>query len=1039
MTASAPQAPLSFAQERLWFVHQLDPAAHTHVVTSTTRVRGPLSVEALQTALSGLASRHDQLRARFDELEDGTPVQRIEADVTPRLALHDLRSAEPDVRAEAAEQLLHAENRTVFDLRLGPPVRALLVRVGAAEHLLAVSAHHIVCDGRSIAIVHRDLAELYAAALDGRPPDLPPLQATYLGLAEKDRARLASQEDRLLAYWREKLGDLASSVSPRSPSGELTAGQVSRTLPLGLSRQVSSVARSLRVSPFMLLLSGLLRALAREGFGEQVPIATAIANRSHPGSEDVVGMFVNVLVLRTDIARAASFAEIVGRVRETALGAYKHQELPFEALVRGLHIDRDPARLPLADISFALQNVHGPGLRLRGLECDRVELPRDVTEWRDEINAFREVTGYVVEYSFRTVDRSPAAAEQVLASFAEVLREGLDAPHAALPSRSRHSSFAGPVLARAGREPDPSVVAEIERHARSVPDALAVRSGADTLSYAQLTRAAGALARRLAERGLPEDGRVAVLARPSVRFVAAMLGVMRAGGAVLALDVRHPAARHAAVLEDSGAFLVIADDAGKALLRGTAPPVLEIGEGLAGEPIEGRRRPRQPDNLAYAVYTSGSTGRPKGVAITHAGLGNLAAWHREDFGVNAASRCAPAASPGFDAWHWEIWPYLAAGASVILPPDDARGDGPALVNWMAKNAITHAFLTSPLFEAALAEAPPDDLGLKVMLTGADRLERVPDAGQRFAVVNCYGPTEASVISTAARVTPGAIRPPIGRPIRGVDAHVLDADLRPVADGQIGELHIAGVSLARGYLNDPRRTADRFVPSPFDYGSRMYRTGDKVRKRPCGVLEYLDRTDRQLKIRGVRVEPAEVEAVLLQHPAVREAVVVPDGGDGTTRRRLLAYWVAAGSASDRELRSFLSSRVPTAMVPSAFVAMDRLPLTVNGKVDRTALPSPVLPASSTSDDALSPLEAHVAAIWSEVIGVSDIGPEDNFFELGGHSLQAGRVLARLASSTGVRLPLRTVFEAASVRDLSLRVLEASSLEDQDSTVDRDGDR
>ncbi|HSK78975.1 MAG TPA: amino acid adenylation domain-containing protein, partial [Thermoanaerobaculia bacterium] len=936
---------LSFAQQRLWLLDRLEPGSAAYNIPAAVELAGRLDVAALCAALSEVVRRHEALRTTFP-LAAGEPVQVVAEPAGFSLPLVDLES----VPEAEASRLAAAEARRPFDLGRGPLLRAVLLRPAAGRHVLLLNLHHIVSDGWSMGVLVRELGALYPAFLAGQPSPLPELALQYADFAAWQRRHLSGELlESELAWWREQLAGMPPALDlptdhPR-PAHRGGRGEVHE---FGLGSEslarLTELSRRQGATLFMTLLAGFLGLLQRTAGEDDLVVGSPIAGRTRTEAEALIGFFVNTLALRVDLSGAPSFLELLDRVRETTLAAYAHQEVPFERLVEELLPERDPGRPPLVQVLFALQNAPSGPLELPGLEL-AVTPVWTGTAKLDLACTFSETAGGLsgtIEISRDLFDRTTAM--RLAESLARLLAAAVAAPEARVGEL--------PVLSPAERAallfewndtatalPGASRVHELVlARARRQPEALAVAAPGERLSYGELAARAGGLARLLCRLGVGPEVRVALCAGPTVHRVVGSLAVLMAGGASVLLDPEAPPERLAFLAADSGAAVVLAERALAGRFEGGAARVVDLeaareGEGSFPAPAAG------PENLAYVVYTSGSTGLPKGVAVSHAGLSNLVHWHVAAYGLCPADRATLIANPAFDAAVWELWPYLAAGASLHIPEEGTRLSPAAIVRFWRSEGITWSFLPTPLAEEVMAEGDAaDGLALKGLLCGGDRLHRAPGPGLPFALINHYGPSEVSVVSTAAAVppeTPGA--PPIGRPIPNVRAYAVDPRGSLVPRGARGELWIGGASLARGYLGRPALTAERFVPDPWsgEAGERLYRTGDLVRHRAGAHLEFLGRLDHQIKLRGFRIEPGEIEAVLCEHPAVAEAVVA------VAKQRLVAYVVAAEGQepSGRELREFLRERLPGYMVPSAWVALPALPLNSNGKLDRKALPEP----------------------------------------------------------------------------------------------------
>jgi amino acid adenylation domain-containing protein len=1035
--------PLSFTQERVWFLNQLSPGNYAYNFQFTVRFRGPLRPAVLETALSEIVRRHEVLRTTFPAVGGG-PVQVIHEPWRAVVPVIDLRSVSPVEREAEALRIVQADIRRAFDLERLPLLRWLLLRLGEDDHLLLHVEHHFVHDGWSLAVFLREMKELYTAIHEGRPARLPePVQ--YADFAVWQRRWLRGEVlARQLGWWKERLAGSPPVLElptdrPRSKTHSFLGGALRADLPRELYAGVRAAGRREGVTLFMTSLAAFYALLYRYTGQEDILLGSGIANRRLRELEDMIGMVVNTVVLRTAVEGGLTFRELAGRARRTMLEAQAHQDLPFEKLVEELRPDRELSRNPLFQVLFSFHDSPVPDLDFAGLTGDLYErhngsaksdlnvVAKPRAEQRlgfgsedaaDDMTFIWEYSGDLFEAA--TVDRMWSHYQALLAAFVENPgRRISELPLLTAAERRQLQAWGdGPVSQGDGVPVHLQVAAWAER----TPDALALAGNGVELTYAELLDRARELAAKLIEIGVGPETVVAVLAERSPEAVVAALAVMEAGGAWLPLDPSYPMERLRFLLEDSGARAVVVRGEYRNLLPDTSLPVIDLsigaeagGGALSREAGEGRGG----GFTAYVIYTSGSTGRPKGVEVVHGGLANLVAWHNRTYGVTPADRATMLAGPAFDASVWEVWPYLAAGASMHVPDAATRSDPRRLLDWMAAERITLAFLPTPLAEALVELEAPVGLALRALLTGGDRLRRAPERPLPFALVNHYGPTESTVVTTAGAVEPGrAGAPSIGRPIGGLSVRLLDRDGRRVPPGVHGELCVGGVGLARGYLGRPDLTAERFIPD--ENGGRLYRTGDLARWR-SGELEFLGRIDQQVKIRGFRIELGEIEAVLAGCPGVREAVVTVRERDGDPV--LVAYVAGEGP-----FETFLSERLPAYMVPSAFVVLSALPLTPNGKVDLRALPEPVWGegAREESGTPRTPLEETLAGIWAAVLGVEGVGVHDNFFKLGGHSLIATRLLSRVrdaAGVEGVEVPLSALFEAPTVAGLARAVEEA----------------
>ena len=1065
--AGAGPAPLAFPQEQIWLISRLEPDNLAYNFQYTVRFRGPLDRGVLAGALDEIVRRHEVLRTTFPAV-DGTPVQVVHPPWRARVPLVDLAGL-PEARREAlAERLVHRRVRHRFDVARLPLVAWSLLRMGPGDHLFVQVEQHFVHDGWSIGVFLGELEAIYTALAAGRPSPLPELPVQYADFAAWQREWLAGEAfESQLAWWRERLADPPPPLElpsdrPRPRRQGFRGDRLDVDVPPDLYRDLLAAGRREGATLFMLMLAAFEALLARYTGRTDFLLGSGVANRRHSEVETLIGMVVNTLVLRADLAGDPTLSELVRRARGAALGLQAHQELPFEKLVAALQPERDLSRNPLFQHMFSFHDAPVPDLVFAGLEGELVE--------RHNGSAKADFNVIVKPRGSQRVGRAPRPEDEVLRVLWEFDTDLFD--RATIERMWRHylvllRAVAGRPEARLSRVPlltageerelaawndtaapaGEGVLAAVAARAAETPDAPAVVAPGRALTYGRLAAEAGRLARRLASRGVGPETVVAVAMPPSPETVTALVAVLAAGGAYLPLDPEHPAERLAYVLADSGARVLLTT----AEVRGGLPrfdgwvvTVPTAGEAPAAGGDEGARplplprTPPDPEALAYVIYTSGSTGRPKGAAIPHRGLANLVAWHRRAYAVRPGERATLVASPAFDASVWELWPYLASGAAVHVPPPEVRRSPRDLLRWLAGERIDLAFLPTPLAEAALEEEMPGGLALRALLTGGDRLHRPPGRPLPFRLVNHYGPTEDSVVTTCCEVAPatsrGAGPPPIGRPIANTRVHLVDRDLARVPVGVPGELAIAGDGLARGYLRRPGWTAAAFVPDPFGDGGggRLYLTGDLARYRPDGAIEFLGRIDDQVQVRGFRIELGEIESLLEEHPAVRHAAVVAAGkGAGALAAFVVPAGPAAAAGPAADLRphllAHLEAKLPAYMVPASLHLLDELPLTPNGKIDRRALVESAAAASGGAAEAAAehvaprgPGERAIAEIWAGVLGIepaSRLGVHDDFFALGGHSLSAARAAARVGDAFGLEVGLPTLFERPTIARLA----------------------
>ncbi|MEW5929324.1 MAG: amino acid adenylation domain-containing protein, partial [Gemmatimonadota bacterium] len=1055
--------PLSFAQRRLWFVEQMEAGSALYNVPFPLRLRGPLDPGALRRSLAELVRRHESLRTVVGEV-DGEAVQVIHAPAPVPLPVVDLSALPPAAREAEAMRLVDRDALRPFDLARGPLLRAAFVRLGPDDVLLLLGLHHVVSDGWSRGVFTRELSALYGAAAAGLPSPLPEPAVQYADYAVWQREWLAGGTmERQLAWWRERLAGAPPLLElptdrPRSPVRGARGGTRGIALSAATTRALRELARREGATPFMAFLAAWALLLARWSGQDDVVVGTPTAGRTHEALEGMIGMFVNTLPLRVNLSGDPTFLALLARAREIALGGFAHQDVPFERLVEELGVERSLTHAPLVQAMLSLPNVEVEALRLGAVEAEPVQ-PRVLTARHDLILALEDETEQVfAAVTFRADLFDDATAGRMLEHL-RVLLDGIAA------DPGRHVS-ALPLLTPAERDrvlaewnatgapfPDGVCLHElVEEQARRTPDAVAIAYGARTLTYAELDRAAALLARDLRARGVAPEVRVALFMEPAPEMPVALLAVLKAGGAYVPLDTGSPPERLAWTLADCGARLVLTqaevarrlpEFGGEVMVCDTSHPPAPSptstplppapsparGEGEhdgaeESTAVAGCSLFPVPCSLAYVIYTSGSTGRPKGVLVPHRGVCNSTAAYVRAYGIGAGSRVLLFAPLHFDASVLDVFTALCSGATLVLASREELMPGEGLTELLRRERITHLKITP----SALAVTPPAELPeLEAVMVGGETCGAELVArwapGRRF--FNGYGATEHSVRCTALLCTDATRPPPVGRPIANARLYVLDARLEPVPVGVPGDVYMAGLQVARGYLDRPELTAERFVPDPYagEPGARMYRSGDRGRWLADGTLEFVGRTDFQVKVRGFRIEPGEVEAALLEHPALADAVVVARGS-AAEERHLVAYVAplpGAEAPSGPELRERLRGRLPEHMVPSAVVVLETLPLTANGKTDRGALPDPA--PETAGGGRVAPrtqAEEVLAAIWAGALGVDAVGAHDDFFALGGHSLAATVVAARARRAFGVELPLRAIFEAPTVAGVAERI-------------------
>ncbi|MEU5211497.1 non-ribosomal peptide synthase/polyketide synthase [Streptomyces sp. NPDC020742] len=1019
--------PLSAAQQRLWFLDSFAPESTAYLTPLALRLRGRLDAAALAAALTALAARHESLRTTFDSV-DGQGVQIVHPPSDVPLPLHDLSALPGAERTARLGELLAQERTRPFDLRQGPLLRAGLIRLAADHHILTLTLHHIITDGWSTGVLTGDLAQLYRSALTGTPAELPALPVQYADVAHWQRTVLTGPAaDGQLRHWKERLAGVAPldlpTDRPRPAVPNRRGATTGLVLPAETARRLTELGRARRSTLFMTLVAAAQALFARLSGQQDIAVGTVTSGRDRPESQRLIGFFVNTLVLRSTVDPERSFTDLLADVRETVLDAFAHQDVPFERVVDEVQPARDTSRTPLFQAMVVLQNTPGAAMELPGLQVSDIEPDRDEAAF-DLTLEFAETDSGALHglLTYRTDLFDGATARRMtdqLTTLLTAVAEDPGRPLGALPLapadalRRTLADGAG----AASRVPAATLPALFEQRAARHPDEPAVTAGDRRLTYAELEAAANRLAHRLIAHGAGPE-RVVALALPrGAAMVVAQLAVAKAGGAFLPVDPAYPDERREFMLRDAAATLVLDD-----------PADVWCTEGPATAPTDGDRlAPLTTAHPAYVIYTSGSTGTPKAVVVTHTGLAGFAAAAADRYAVRPGDRVLQFASPSFDASVLELCISLLAGVTLVAG-EEGPLLGDRLAQVLADRRITHALIPP----AALATVPPEAAGalpdLRTLIVGAEACPA--DLVERWApgrhMINSYGPTEATVVATwTGPLTPGAGAPPIGRPLDGARSYVLDAALRPVPVGVTGELYLAGDGLARGYLARPGLTAARFLADPFGApGGRMYRTGDLVRWGADGALRYVGRADDQVKVRGFRIEPGEIESALRRLPQVRDAAVVvrAAGTPPSGPARLVAYVVPAeGEPAALDvpgLRAALARRLPSHLVPSAFVPLAALPLTPNGKTDRRALPDPD-PSAGAARGQVAPrtdTERRIARIWADVLGLDAVGADDNFFELGGDSILVMQVVSRLRRD-GLHLATKDLFTHQTVADLA----------------------
>ncbi|HST57595.1 MAG TPA: amino acid adenylation domain-containing protein, partial [Longimicrobium sp.] len=1045
--------PLSFAQERLWFLDRMEPGSTVYNIDWPFRLSGALDVAALERALGEVVRRHEALRTTFRTL-DGAPVQVIapfRGFVLPVEDLSHVAEVEAEVRRRAT-----AEGERPFDLAAGPLFRATLLRLAPDEHALLLGMHHVVSDGWSLGVLHGELSALYAAYRDGGESPLPDLPVQYADYAVWQREQLTGDLlDRQLAWWTERLAGAPALLElptdhPRPAVQGYRGALEPVALPAALLGRLQALGRGEGATLFMVVLAAFQVLLGKYAGSGDVVVGTPIAGRTRAETEGLIGFFVNTLALRTDLSGDPAFRTVLRRVRQATLGAYEHQDVPLERLVAELQPERSQGHSPLFQVTFALGGEVPRG-GLPGLHGEEVDADLSVAKFDLALTLTSHAGGLDGTLGYRTDLFERGTIARMVRHLGRVLEQVADDADAPLSRLELTGAEERGMMLHAWNRTERAYPADVclhdlfEAHVRATPGAEALAWGDVRWTYAELDARANRLARHLARAGVGPEGRVGVLLERGPELIVSILAILKAGGCYVPLDPAYPAERLELMVADSAIRVLLTQRAHAASVAARDVRIVcldEAANALARESADPVQSGATAENLAYIVYTSGSTGRPKGVMVNHRTVVQLVVGtDYVQFGPR--DRIAQASNASFDALAFETWGAFLNGATLVGIDRDVLLSPAALRAFLREQGITTLYQTTALLNQLSREQPDVFQPLREVLFGgqqvdADSVRRILAAGKPKRLLHMYGPTETTAwcsCEPVEHVAENALTVSVGRPTGNQRIYLLDGALQPVPVGVPGEAYVGGGGVVRGYLDRPALTAERFVPDPFaaEPGTRMYRTGDRLRWKESAeagdgaartdalthsrthALEFVGRVDEQVKIRGFRIEPGEVESVLSAHPAVEEArVVVREDAPG--EKRLVAYVV--GPVDGEELRAHLRRSLPDYMVPAAFVSIDLLPLTPNGKLDVKALPAPDLaPAEDRYVAPRTPVEEALAEIWAEVLGREQVGVNDGFFELGGHSLLVTRVVSRVQEIFGIELPLRTLFDAPTIAGLA----------------------
>jgi amino acid adenylation domain-containing protein/non-ribosomal peptide synthase protein (TIGR01720 family) len=1034
---NSEEIPLSWAQERLWFLDQLQEQNATYNLPGAVRFTGHLNFQALQKTLSEITQRHEVLRTTFKS-SNGTPVQVINKEANLTINVVDLQHL-PHVQQETQVQnLASVEATTPFDLSTGPLLRVTLLKLSASESVVLFTMHHIISDGWSMGLFIQEISILYRAYSLGEDSPLPQLPIQYVDFALWQRQWLSKEVlENQLNYWQQQLAGAPALLElptdhPRPPVQTYRGQTHDFTLNTEMTQKLQTLCQHHGTTLFMTLLAAFATLLYRYSGQSDIVIGSPIANRNRSETESLIGFFVNTLVLKTSFESNPSFAELLTQVREVTLKAYENQDIPFEQVVEALQPERSLSHSPLFQVMFVLQNTPTTELELPELTLTPLRFETATAKFDLSLSIEENAGEIVGSWEYNTDLFEPSTITRMTGHLQTLLSAIVENPSQRvgelplLSAAERHQLLVEWNDTQSEYPLDKCIHQLFEQQVEKTPDAVAVVFEEQQLTYRQLNERSNQLAHYLHSLGVRPEILVGICLERSIEMLVGLLGILKAGAAYVPLDPNYPPERLAYMLEDSAVSVLL-----------TKEPLLEslpqqqvqvvcldthwqvIEQHIRNNPKTGVTS----DNLAYVIYTSGSTGQPKGVLVTHVGLLNLVFWHQRTFDITSSDQTTQLAGIGFDATVWELWPYLSIGATIHLVKSETLLQPLTLRDWLVSEKITICFVPTPLLTNLLSLEWPRETALRMVLTGGDKLHQFPSASLPFSVINNYGPTENTVVATSGLIVPqqeSHLLPSIGRPIANTSIYILDSHLQPLPIGVPGELHIGGKSLARGYFNRPELTQEKFIPHPFsdEPSARLYKTGDLARYLGDGKIEFLGRIDNQVKIRGFRIELGEIESVLNTHPQVQQTVVIATE-DKPGNKRLVAYLATdSESLTSSELRGLLKERLPEYMVPSAFVLLDTLPLTPNGKIDRKALPKPtegvtreqeyIAPRTST--------EKALAHVWQDVLGLEQVSINDNFFEMGGDSILSIQVVSR-AKNAGIQITPKQIFQHQTIAELA----------------------
>ncbi len=1033
-------APLSFAQQRLWFLSKLYPRSCAYNVPFGLRMRGPLDGAALHRTLAYLVHRHEALRTTFREI-DTVPHQVIAPGAVVALESIDLTSDNTGTLAD----FRIAESTEPFDLERGPLIRFKCLRLGANDHVLLITLHHIVSDGWSAGVIVRELIEAYGSFVANEAPELPEVTIQYADFASWQHESVKGDDLRdEMAYWKDALNgaprllDLPTEF-PRPKENTLAGRAEELSLSENLVRRIRAFCGENRVTPFMFFTACFKALLARYTGQTDIVLGTPVANRDRAELQGVVGFVANTVLLRTQFRADSSFLELLQAVRKSTLDALAHQSLPFDKLVEELQPERASGHNPLFQVLIGVYDNSSGVQCAAGTEFEVLD-PLVHTSKFDLSFYIVEGTSLSWKIEYSTDLFSQSYVRRLLGHLLRLCEGALAEPGTPINQLPLLTAAEEALVLQAWnateRKRDETTLHEfVEQQCERNPDAIALIFEKEKLSYRELDERSNRVAHLLRARGVSRDTLVGVFMKRSFEMVIALLGVLKAGGAFVPIDPNYPAERVRFMLEDADVPVLLTQSSLLSEISGYGGVVvsLDVEAELAGYPSERLPRINSPDDLAYCIYTSGSTGKPKGALNTHRGICNRLVWGQETYPITPADKVLQKTPFSFDVSVWEFFWPLITGATLVIAKPEGHKDPAYLVDLINSEQVTTCHFVPSMLQAFLHDPGASSCrSLNRVICSGEALS-IETQAQFFKTLDCellnfYGPTEASVEVTHWRCQCKSSIPfvPIGMPVANTQIYILNEAMQPAPILVPGELYIGGVGVARGYHNRPELTRERFVPDPFRPGNRLYKTGDQARFLSDGTIQYLGRLDQQVKIRGFRIELEEIESVLRQHPLVREAVVIAREVNSATH--LAAYCVGYPSVTieDEGLRAFLKTRLPDYMGPSFFVALREIPLTPSGKVDRRALPEPDLQSTRQRSPFVAPrteIEERLAGIWCEVLRLEKAGIHDNFFDIGGHSLLATQLVSRIKTKMDAHIPLGRLFELPTIAELGLEIERA----------------